>query len=151
MNTLDSTIDIENCALRLLAQRDHTRRELMRKLMQRGFVEMAIQPVLNQLEAQGFINESRFAEHYAAERANKGFGVLRIRSELHERGLSATLIEQALEPMKNDWAELLTAAYHRRFNDALPTNRADYGRRARFLEQRGFPTNLIRRFLRWSD
>lgn len=148
MTALDSTSDIENCALRLLAQRDHTRGELLRKLLQRGFIESAINPVLNQLETQGFINEPQFAEHYIAERMKKGFGVLRIRGELREKGLSGTLIEQAFEPVKNEWAECIAAAHQRRFGNTAPTDRADYGRRARFLEQRGFPTDLIVRILR---
>ena len=148
MSPLDSATEIENCALRLLAQRDHTRRELMRKLTQRGFIENAIDPVLDQFETQGFLNELRFAECYVTERMNKGFGVLRIRGELREKGLSGTLIVQEIEPVKYDWAECIAAAHQRRFGNTPPTDRADYGRRARFLEQRGFPTDLIVRVLR---
>ncbi len=143
--------DIERLALKLLATREHSRLELARKLAARGHDPETVGPVLDRLSAAGALNEARLAETYVAERAGKGFGPLRIRAELREKGLSDEAIDPYLGAMSDDWLALLADAHDRRFGPALPTDHAEYGRRGRFLEQRGFPTELIRRHLRWND
>lgn len=147
----DLVTEIAQRALRLLAIREHSRRELARKLVTRGYQAADIDVALEQLVAEGAINESRLAEYYVAERVGKGFGPRRIRGELREKGLADALIEQHLEPLRNDWPDHLAAAHARRFGHEPPADRAEFGRRARFLEQRGFSTDLIRRLLRWTD
>jgi regulatory protein len=147
----DPAAAIERLALKLLAIREHARRELARKLAARGFAEEDVDAALDRLAADGSIDDARLAEHYVAERMGKGFGPLRIRGELREKGLEDDLIERALEPLRDEWPACLADACDRRFGAEPPVDHAEYGRRARFLEQRGFPTDSIRRFLRWPD
>lgn len=142
---------LERLALKLLAIRDHSRLELSRKLAARGFEPLAVESLLTRLVAAGALNESRLAEHYAAERAGKGFGPLRIRAELREKGLPDALIEPQLRSLEGEWSDHLAALSERRFGPNPPTERADYAKRGRFLEQRGFPPEMIRRYLRWND
>ena len=146
---------LERLALRLLAAREHSRLELARKLAHRGFEPADIEPLVARLSASRAIDEDRLAEVYVAERVGKGFGPLRIRAELHEKGLADAAIDPHLAPMNDDWPGLLAAVAERRFGAAPPTDRADYARRGRFLEGRGFPPDLIRRHLRrdplWND
>lgn len=107
--------------------------------------------LLIRLCASGALDESRLVEVYVAERQRKGFGPLRIRAELAEKGLPDGLIEPHLTGGEADWLELLAAAHDRRFGTDAPVDRADFARRGRFLEQRGFPVEMIRRYLRWND
>lgn len=151
MTAADPVSEIMQRALRLLAMREHSRRELAHKLAVRGFGAADIDTALDRLMTEGSIDESRLAEHYVAERVGKGFGPLRIRGELREKGLADELIDHHLEPLKDDWAGVLATVHDRRFGNEPPTDRADLGRRARFLEQRGFPTDSIRRFLCRND
>jgi regulatory protein len=155
MSEDDPGAAIERLALKLLANREHSRLELMRKLVVRGFDSADIDPVLDRLTADGSLDESRLAERYVAERADKGFGPLRIRRELKDKGLSDSAIEPHLAPMAGDWPARLAAVHDRRFGPALPSDapddRGELARRVRFLEQRGFPSETIRRFLRWND
>jgi SOS response regulatory protein OraA/RecX len=75
---------------------DHTRalrQELARKLRARGYAADAIDAVLDQLERDDLLSESRLVEHYVAERLHKGFGPVRIRFELREKGLSDARID----------------------------------------------------------
>jgi regulatory protein len=138
-------------ALKLLAVREHSRLELARKLRARGIEGALVEAVLDRLALAGILNEARLAEHYVLERAGKGFGPLRIRSELREKGLPDALIEPQLVEMEAAWPDHLAAAHDRRFGVGPLTDRADYARRGRFLEQRGFPPEMIRRYLRWND
>ncbi len=151
MEAPDSAAQIADKARRLLATREHSRLELTRKLAARGFTVAQVQPVLDRLVADGALNESRLVEQYVAERAAKGFGPLRIRAALLEKGISDALIDPQLEMVAEDWPAYMAEIYDRRFGSEPPPDRAEYARRGRFLEQRGFPSDMIRRFLRWPD
>jgi regulatory protein len=147
----DPAAEIEHLALKLLGIREHSRLELARKLSARGYAPDAIETVLARLAAQGALDEARLAETYIAERAGKGFGPLRIRAELREKGLTDATIAHVLDTRDDEWPARLEQAHTRRFGQTPPTDQADYGRRGRFLEQRGFPTELIRRHLSRKD
>ncbi|MTW21966.1 RecX family transcriptional regulator [Allochromatium palmeri] len=138
-------------ALRLLVAREHSCLELTRKLSARGLTPDAIAGALDRLISEGALDESRLAAHYVAERADKGFGPQRIRAELRDKGLADSLIDRHLQPMNDTWPEVLARAHERRFGQRSPSDRADYAKRARFLEQRGFTPDSIRRFLRYPD
>lgn len=142
---------LERLALKLLAAREHSRLELARKLGTRGFAPAQVAAVIDRLTLEGALDETRLAEHYVSERAGKGFGPLRILAELREKGLPETLIAPHLQGLEGAWPDTLAAAHDRRFGPTRPTDRADYARRGRFLEQRGFPPEMIRRYLRWND
>lgn len=151
MREADPDAAIERLALKLLGIREHSRLELSRKLAARGFSPSEVGPVLDRLAAQGALDEDRLAELYVAERIRKGFGPLRIRRELQEKGLPDSAIEPHLSAMAGDWPAHLAAAHARRYGAEPPGDRDELARRARFLEQRGFPSEAIRRFLRWND
>ncbi len=147
----DRAAEIEHLALRLLAARDHSRLELKRKLCGRGFDEAAVCRLLDRLLAERVLDEARVAEHYVAERVSKGFGPVRIRGELRGKGVAEELIERYLESVREEWPARLAEVHDRRFGQEPPVDLADSARRARFLQHRGFPTDSIRRFLRWTD
>ena len=147
----DPTPEVERLALKLLAAREHSRYELERKLAERGFDQLPIERVLDRLEGAGLVDDARVAAHYIRERAGKGFGPLRIRGELRQKGVADAIVERYLEPWRDDWPACLAQAHDRHFGSEPPADRAEFGRRARFLEQRGFTAESIRRFLRWDD
>jgi regulatory protein len=82
-----------------------------------------------------------------AERLRKGFGPLRIRRELRDKGLSDALIEPHLHLSTELWLELIETVHTKRFGEGPVMDTKERGRRGRFLEYRGFPTDLIARFL----
>ena len=147
MADADPVAEICARAGRLLAAREHSRAELARKLAARGFEPGDVAAALDRLAASGALSDARAAERYVAERAAKGFGPLRIRAELLEKGVPEAVFGPYLETMDEDWPDLLAAACDRRFGNEPPADRAEYARRGRFLEQRGFPAALIRRQL----
>lgn len=134
-------------AFKMLAARDHSRRELQRKLERRVSEEAVVQQVLADLERQGLISDQRFAETYVDQRCRKGFGPLRIRAELIERGVDSALVADCLDIDESVWRELLAEVAHRKFGPDPVSDRRDIARQGRFLEQRGFPVSLIRRYL----
>ena len=139
--------EIEQAALRLLAGREHSRSELRRKLMSRAGDPSLLEQVLDALEAQHALSDVRFVEQYIDARRRKGFGPLRIRAELGERGVSGDLVETYLDEQDPVWWEQMRSVAKGKFGATEPVDMKERARRARFLEYRGFAAAQIRRFL----
>lgn len=143
----DTTAEIERRAVRLLATREHGRAELQRKLVARGCSGEDVEPVLDDLERRGLLSERRYVESYIAGRRRKGYGPLRIQAELRERGVEPGDFADELAPDAEQWWTSMVEAAERRFGTGPAGDRREQGRRARFLEQRGFSPEMIRRLL----
>lgn len=139
--------EIRSRALKLLTTREHSRLELSRKLLHRGYPAPEIEVVLDALVADDLLSEERLVSAYVAERLGKGFGPLRIRYELREKGLSDAKIEPHLNLSDETLVECLRQAYRKRFGEDGFDDRREQAKRSRFLEYRGFPQRLIARFL----
>jgi regulatory protein len=138
---------IEQAALRLLAGREHSRHELRRKLGRRHADADLVDAVLSDLEARRLLSDHRFVEAYVDQRRRKGFGPLRIRAELSERGVAGGLVDACLGDDTADWQSLMASVAARKFGHGPIPDRRELGRRARFLEQRGFPAAMVMRYL----
>jgi len=134
-------------ALGLLARREHSRDELRRKLESRGFVAGEVNSLLDKLAAERLQSDARFAEAYVHARQARGFGPVRIRVELKERGVSDSLIDEYLDEHAPGWCELLRAQYRKRFGGKPANDYRERARQGRFLQQRGFSTDMIGRLL----
>jgi len=143
----DPHADALAAAMDLLAARDHSRRELRRKLARRVSDNAVVEHVLADLEQQGLISDRRFAETYVDQRCRKGFGPLRIRAELAERGIDSGVVADCLDVDESVWCELLADVARRKFGSEPVADRREIAKRGRFLEQRGFPVGLIRQYL----
>ncbi|MEA1048810.1 regulatory protein RecX [Lamprobacter modestohalophilus] len=139
--------EIQSRALKLLTTREHSRLELARKLRQRGYPAPEVEAVIDALVADDLLSEERLIAAYVAERLAKGFGPVRIRFELREKGLSDEQIQPYLDQEEEILVEYLRLAYRKRFGDEPIGDRRELAKRSRFLEYRGFPPHLIARFL----
>jgi regulatory protein len=135
----------------LLAAREHSRGELARKLLSRGHSDVEVESVLADLDALGLVSDARMVQAYVAERLDKGFGPLRVRRELRQRGVADELIDPHLNLGESEWLRRLARAHDRKFGAGPAADSREVGRRARFLEYRGFPSDLIGRFLFGDD
>ena len=84
-------------ALELLTRREHSRQELLRKLVQRGIDEESAETAVDDMAERGWQDDERFAQSLARSRASSGQGPLRIRAELRMHGIDDAAIEAALE------------------------------------------------------
>lgn len=136
--------DLRERALRLLAQRDHTRAELLRKLAAHANA-VEIESLASQLEQAGLLSDARFAESFVAARGGRT-GSLKLRHELKNRGVDADLIEAYAARDAESEFEHARAIWLRKFGSP-PSNARDYARQARFLAGRGFAAEIVRRVL----
>lgn len=135
---------IEDICLRLLARREHSRRELLDKLASRGFERDEVNPVIDALTEQNWQNDERYAECYVRDRIGKGYGPIRIAYELQQRGISDTDLDAQAEE-QGGWLNLALDVYAGKYGDekSLPPN--EWAKRSRFLQQRGFSGETIKR------
>ena len=137
-------------ALGFLARREHSRRELMRKLATRGFPEDVVYRALDELERSGALAEARFTESFVRSRISKGQGPQRIRAELAQRGITGDGADDVLRAADVDWLTTIRAVRAKRFGPDLPRDYAERARQARFLQYRGFDGAQIRAALEFD-
>ena len=133
-------------AMDLLARREHSRQELVRKLTSREYEESEILLTLDKLAEDDLQSDHRFTEAYIQSRINKGFGPVKIGIELRERGVTDVLIEECLGAHKDSWIELATAQQQKKFR-TKPDDFTERARQARFLQNRGFSVEQIQHVL----
>lgn len=135
--------------MRLLAQREHSRRELTRKLTPHAESPEELQTLLDDLERGNQLSEQRFAEGRARALARK-FGAARIEHDLRERGVAAEAAAQASSAARATEFDRARAVWLRKFGSP-PSDRNARARQARFLLSRGFSSEIVNRVLRASD
>lgn len=135
----------------LLARREHSATELARKLCDRGFDGERVAECICQLQQEGLQSDGRFAGSYVYMRVNRGYGPLRIRSELAERGVSEESVTEALAEFDGEWAGLAEQARCKRFGRKKPVTYEERARQARFLQYRGFTTEHFRTIFAGSE
>ncbi|MFQ5643521.1 MAG: regulatory protein RecX [Thiogranum sp.] len=131
-------------ALRLLARREHSELELRNKLAARKFSDEVIATVLAGLLDEGLLSNRRFVEVYVRSRFERGYGPVRIRAELRERGIGAELMEQPLAELSQSWVESAARQRHKRFGRQVPDDYRERTRQMHFLQRRGFSGEQIR-------
>ena len=134
-----------------MARREHSRRELAFKLAQREFDDAEIAAVLDALEAERLLSDARFAEAYVHAREARGFGPMRIRAELKERGVDDALIEEHLDQDREVVEARAREQHRKKFGSRSPESYNERARQARFLQGRGFPNEIIWRVVGESD
>jgi regulatory protein len=158
-------------ALQLLAQREHSRAEMRRKLLVQARADAAaaagasagaisaadepevsaaadpnaqVEAVLDWLEAHNYLSQERFVESRVHARAAR-FGNLRIRRELAQHAVA--LSPEAAQALQATELERARAVWERKY-PTPPADAAGQARQARFLAGRGFSPDVIRKVLR---
>jgi regulatory protein len=135
-------------ALDLLARREHSAGELRTKLRERGYESTAVEAVLSSLAQENLLSDQRFVQEFMAARVRRGSGPMKIRAELRGRGVEGELVDLALATLKGASAEGAATARRKRFGAELPKDMTERARQARFLQQRGFSMDDIRKALK---
>ena len=136
-------------ALGILARREYSRPELARKLAQYAENPDEIPELLDDFERRGWLSEGRVVEQILASRRQR-FGVRRIVHELREKGVSDAAIAGAQERLKDSELESAREVWRKKFG-VFPTDAREKARQMRFLQGRGFSSDVIRRLLRDTD
>jgi regulatory protein len=141
-----SSASLRARAIAALARREHSRTELETKL---GFLaqsqEQLVQ-VLDQLQAEGFLSDQRYAESVSRVRGQR-YGAARVLHELRQKGVGAEDLELITQQLRETESLRIREVWQKRF-ESLPQTPEETARQQRFLLQRGFSTELIYRLFR---
>ena len=125
-------------ALALLVRREHSRKELGRKLKAKGIEREDADTALDKLNKQDFQNDARFAEVLARSRVSAGYGPIRIRAELGTHGLVREDVDTAMEAINTDWATTAHELISRKYGNKDLSDQAIRRKATDFLLRRGF-------------
>ncbi len=127
-------------ALRLLARREHSGRELARKLRQRGHAVDETAEALETLARDSYQSDERFAEALVRSRAAAGYGPGYVRAELGQHAIPRERIAELLAA--EDWRERLVDYVSRRYGSE-PLERTRATKLAASLVRRGFSPDQV--------
>ena len=100
LEEIKQTVNIRrayNYAVSLLSRRDHSERELMTKLSQKGYTQ-GVEEAIAKLRDSGYVSDERFARLYVRElQTFKKYGKRRIEQELYRKGIDREIIREVLE------------------------------------------------------
>jgi regulatory protein len=148
-------LSVKGRALRYLAQREHSRSELERKLAR--FVEdqpeapaqQQIAAALDELAAKGLLSDQRTADSVLRSQGAR-FGSRRLKQAMQAKGLEPALVASTLQQARTTELERAREVWRRRFG-APAEDAAGRARQMRFLAGRGFDGDVIRRVVQASD
>lgn len=136
----------------MLARRAYSVAELRRALERKFPGSPAIADALARLRELGYLDDKKFAEHYASSLArNKSFGRYRVRRELKAKLVNFKYIEPALEQVyeETDERKLLESVLERKVRTLrLPLTRSKLASLCRSLLRRGFAADAIMKSIR---
>ncbi len=138
-------------AIGLLSRREHSSRELLTKLQQRGVDAELAAATLARCQQEQYQSDQRFAEMLIRHCLNKGQGLAVLRQLSRQHQLANDLLQQALDDAEPDWFELALQCYQKKFADSVASSEKERIKRMAFLQRRGFSSEQIRYALQHSD
>jgi regulatory protein len=143
-------LDCHERALRLLAARPRSRRELSGRLLRAGFDTLEVEEELARLESVGLVDDDAFARELAKHHLDvRGSGRRAVLGALRAKGVSSETIEAALAELRGDEADRAFELARTRLGRlaSLPADRA-FSRLVSFLARRGYDPATARRAAR---
>jgi len=150
-----AALSVKGRALRYLAQREHSRVELERKLARyvedqpEATARQQITAALDELAAKGLLSDQRAADAVLCGQGAR-FGSRRLKQTLQTKGLEPALVAGVLQQARATELERAREVWRRRFG-APAEDAAGRAKQMRFLAGRGFDGDVIRRVVQASD
>ena len=136
-------------ALRMLARREYSRREMQDRLSSSDVDDAEVQSVLDEFESKGWLSEQRFVDAVVQTRRRR-FGAARVLHELRDKGVSEEGLANAREALADSEIEAARGVWQKKFGQR-PTTLAERAKQTRFLAGRGFSADVIRNVLDERD
>jgi len=148
MNKQIKPRSIRAVAMDLLSRREHSTYQLTQKLRKRDFDLDEIEAALDRLQRENLQSDSRFIESTVDSRVNAGFGPIKIKYELRQKGISMERVDDYFSGMTVEWEQLMVAQRSKKFGQNIPVDYREKMKQARFLQNRGFSPESVMRLFR---
>ena len=130
-------------AIGWLARREYTSVELAAKLGRLTPENALVEAVLADLRSHDLLSDTRFAESFVRSRSTR-YGSARVAGELRAKGVPVDQAKGLIDGLKADELARARALWERKFG-AAAADSAARAKQMRFLQARGFPSEVIRR------
>lgn len=105
-----------NYVMSLLARREYSEFEIRCKMQEKQFSEQEIDDTLAFCQQKNWQNDRRFTENYLTFRAQRGYGLARIKQELQQiKGISSEVIYDVLQEMEVNWEDKALSVLRKKF------------------------------------
>jgi regulatory protein len=142
----------KDSALRLLSFRPRSRREMWRRLRNKGFPEEVVEQCVTELSERGLVDDASFAQNFVRDRLrSRPRGAERLLDELHGKGIDWETARATVNEVWRD-AEVCDADLARRAAARWAPRKGETRLRARrrlynFLARRGFSAEVARQLV----
>ena len=136
MKILDEPKAIRLKIMDFLSRREHSSKEIYQKMSRKVESKEMLLESIKELERDGLLSDERFAESYFQSRKRRGFGPLRIKSELIQRGVKENLFYSLEKEI--DWSSNALDALKKKLNGKVPQETKEILKLKNFLNYRGF-------------
>uniref|UniRef100_UPI0040478E55 recombination regulator RecX n=1 Tax=Orrella sp. TaxID=1921583 RepID=UPI0040478E55 len=134
-------------AVGLLAVREYTRAELLKKLSPLAQTPETLIAVLDELAQGGWQSDERFAAAFSHHKSHKQ-GAALVAQGMRQKGVSDALIAQTLQNLSATEQTRALSVWEKKFaREGRPNDARSWARQARFLASRGFGSAVIRKVL----
>lgn len=133
------------------ARQERAQQEVRDKLYAWKVPAAQVEGILSQLIAEGYLNEARFAEHFAVSKfRQKGWGLRKIEAALKQKQVSAPCIALALRALDGDeYDKGLQQAVGRKWERLQePDPFRKHQKLMRYFLGRGYSADAVERALR---
>lgn len=150
---------IESRAVMLLAIREHGAKELKTKLISKfpetpellaetqepaGLVKYLIDDVIELCQTHNWQSDERYLEQVVGSMMEKGQGPMKIRQKCQQACQDSSLIDAYLDIDSSEWLAIAREVMMKKYGDlSRPANRNEQAKRMRFLQSRGFASEVV--------
>jgi regulatory protein len=134
-----------SAALKLLSRRDYSRSEFVSKLSSAEFDKSDVEAAADWCHAQGFLNESRFAE-VTSRRLGTKYGAQRVAHTLRQKGVAEDQVSAAISTLKESEQERACAIWNRKFGK-IAESADEKSKQIRYLQSRGFSFAIVKKVI----
>ncbi len=139
-------------AIRHLALRIRTEKEVRSRLEHMGYDVLTVNNVINELKAMGYLNDRIYVQKYLYDRSKlKPKSKKMLRAELQSKGIREELIQSELDEMEIDEAALAVGLIKKKFGKYNLKDEKIIKRAYLFLRHRGFGFDVIEYAVRSSS
>jgi len=138
-------------AVRLLTGREFNTCEMQARLAGREYDEEIVAVVIEQLKADNYLSELRYAEAYLRSRMRKGEAPWLAAEKARQKGADAYVLEGVLAELSDSFDEDQAASELLKIRDAAGRRFEDervWQRQARFLRNKGYSSATVLRVLK---
>lgn len=132
-----------------LSRREHSRAELARKLAPHAESPEALEQLLDNLQRDNWLSDSRFVDSLVHRRAAR-YGTARVMQEARQHQLDSEHLADLQERLRTTELERAREVWRKRFG-AAPTTLEEKAKQIRFMTARGFSRGVVSQIIKGAE